>query len=218
MVKVKICGNRSLEDIKITRAADAQGFIVDTPKSPRNIGTRLAKELVRELSPFSHSVVVTKTTDPQRLEHIVGEILPDALQVHCELAQDQIEAIKKVLPPQLKIYTLLSIAGDRKEAVKKAREFTVTSIDALLLDTKVDSKVGGTGKIHDWTISQAVRDAVHPFPIVLAGGLNPENVGQAIQAVRPYGIDVATGVEEDGSKSRKKVNRLVREVKASEVK
>lgn len=217
MVKVKICGNRSLKDIKITRAADAQGFIVDTPKSPRNIGVELAKELVRKLSPFSHSVIVTKTSDPERLEHIVVEILPDALQVHCELAQDQVEAIRKVTPPQLKIYTLLSIAGDREEAVKKARELASTSIDALFLDTKVGSKVGGTGKIHDWTISRAVRDAIHPFPIVLAGGLNPANVSQAIQAVRPYGIDVATGVEEDGSKSKEKVNRLLRKVNASEV-
>lgn len=217
MVKVKICGLQTLEDIRVTQGADAQGFIVDTPKSPHNIQIKKAQKLVKRLLPFAHSVIVTTHTDPHRLEYLVGEIAPNALQIHYELGPDKIEDIKEIMPQNLKIYNLLSVTNDEESIIKRARKLADTSIDALLLDTKAGHKTGGTGEVHDWTISRAVRDQIHPFPVILAGGLNPENVAKAIKTVRPYGIDVATGVEDSGVKSIRKVDKLLKRVRSLEI-
>ncbi len=217
MVKVKICGLTSKQDLKIAQGADAQGFIVNTPQSSRNIELKLAKKLVHLLAPFSHSVLVTTTSNPATLRNMVAQVGPDALQVHCELDPNQITTISRSIGNNLKVYSLLSISNDFTHLKKRAKKLASAPIDALLLDTAVKNKIGGTGRVHDWHISRKIRDFIYPFPVILAGGITPENVTKAIQTVRPYGIDVASGVETNGPKSRAKVDKLLRKVRSDAI-
>ncbi len=99
------------------------------------------------------------------------------------------------------------------EAVKAANAF-----DAVLVDSFVSGKFGGTGRVHDWELSKRVKRLIHPKPLILAGGLNPENVQDAVRAVQPYAVDVSTGVEsQPGIKDSKKVFEFIKNAKEVEV-
>ncbi len=213
MCKVKLCGNRSLQDVEITRNADAQGFVVETPRSPRNIPLSIAQVLIQAVPLFNTSVVVTAIREPQKLADVVSKTQPDALQIHSELEPDQIERIHEVLPAHVKLYSLLSVLGPQEDLIEKAKALASISLDAIILDTNIGGQSGGTGVPHDWQLSRVIRDAIYPFPVILAGGLTPGNVAEAIEIVRPYAIDVASGVEEAGAKSPRLVQTLLRQVR-----
>jgi len=212
MVKVKICGNRNRQDIRKTERADAVGFIVETPESRRNISTGEAARLVAKTRLFTDTVIVTTEVDPESLKRITSEVQPDYVQLHSELTFDRIKEISSTLAGSVGLISLLSVDDSRECLEKRARKLTDLPLKGLLLDSKVEGRSGGTGQAHDWKISRKIRDTVHPFPVILAGGLNPSNVGEAIKTVRPYGVDVATGVESDGEKSALKVGRFLKEV------
>ncbi|MEF8798602.1 MAG: phosphoribosylanthranilate isomerase [Candidatus Bipolaricaulota bacterium] len=216
MVKAKICGNQTRKDLKIAAGADAVGFIVATPESDRNLQPETAARLGKEIPPFTSTVLVTTKKSPQTLQKLTVKVKPDYLQLHSELSPERIAKIAELIPEFTGLLALLSVKGDREELNKKARELANLPIDAVLLDSKVDGRAGGTGWVHDWEVSRDIRDALHPFPVILAGGLNPGNVGEAIKKVRPYGVDVATGVEENGKKSEQKVERFLQEVNKCE--
>ncbi len=160
--------------------------------------------------------MVTTEVNPARLRELTETVKPDYLQLHSELDPARIEEIAGVLRNRTRIISLLSIDGSPEKLKDRAVDLARSPLKALLLDSKVEGQTGGTGKIHDWEISRDIRDAVHPFPVILAGGLDPQNVGEAIRQVKPYAVDVATGVEEDGEKSEQKVERFLEEVKSSE--
>ena len=91
-------------------------------------------------------------------------------------------------------------------AIKESKVF-----DAVLLDSCLPGKYGGTGIVHNWELSKHVREAIHPKPLILAGGLNPENVKSAIQTVKPYAVDVSTGVEsQPGIKDPEKAEAFIK--------
>jgi phosphoribosylanthranilate isomerase len=85
--------------------------------------------------------------------------------------------------------------------------------DAVLLDTLKNGKLGGTGEVHDWSVSADIARNLQ-IPVILAGGLNPSNVGKAIRTVRPYAVDVSSGVETAGRKDQEKIESFVREVRS----
>lgn len=213
MSKTKLCGNRSLQDVVITQGADAQGFVVETPRSPRNVPLNTAQVLIRSVPPFNTSVIVTAITEPQKLAYVVSKTQPAALQIHSELKPDQIERIHEMLPARVRLYSLLSVLGPEEDLIEKVKALASSSLDAIILDTNIDGQSGGTGVPHDWQLSRKIRDAIYPFPVILAGGLTPNNVLQAIKIVRPYAIDVSSGVEEGGAKSPRLVQSLLRQVR-----
>ena len=97
--------------------------------------------------------------------------------------------------------------------VKQVNDLTDRDIvDGILLDSSAAGKVGGTGAVHDWSVSRAVVEAVN-IPVILAGGLTPDNVKDAVKSVLPYAVDTASGIETDGMKDEKKICRFVREVR-----
>lgn len=213
-VKVKICGHRTLEDVRAARGADALGFVVATPASPRNLSLPQAQALM-ESARGSHTIVlVTTESDPQILAGLVERLEPHALQVHRELSPAKLKEIADALPPTVQLWGLLGIPPDArvKERVERARELSKAPLDALVLDTHKGGRSGGTGLPHDWEISAAVRAAVD-LPVVLAGGLTPENVGAALEEVRPWAVDVSSGVERDGRKCPHAIERFLEEVR-----
>lgn len=213
MVKVKICGNRTVQDVEISQDADAQGFIVGVSSSPRNLDPTWAKWLVNAVKLFNTTVLVTMVSDPDQLAPFVEEIRPDVLQIHKELSLTELLQIREVIPEPIKLCSLLSVDEPVENLIKRALVLAQSPLDALVLDSRCGADQGGTGTTHDWQASRAIREAIIPFPVILAGGITPENARAAVETVRPYAIDVSSGVEEKGTKCRAKVEALLRRVR-----
>jgi phosphoribosylanthranilate isomerase len=210
-VRVKICGITRKEDLEAAAAAgaDAVGFVVGVTSSPRNISLTDAGKLMRQVPPFVKSVLVTV---PESLEELVATcraLNPDAIQIHRENLFDA-GTVRDKLPAKLVIG---AVKANSTDAVGKATEAAKT-FDAVLLDSFVQGKHGGTGVVHDWNISLHVKRAIYPKPLILAGGLKPENVAEAVHTVEPYAVDVSSGVEQQpGIKDHQKMVEFVRNAK-----
>jgi phosphoribosylanthranilate isomerase len=213
-VKVKICGITSNEDLVtvIEAGADAVGFVVNVSSSPRNITIEKAEKLMKNTPVFVKNVVVNV---PKRLSELVEtyeRLRPDVLQIHGHNLSDSV--IRKKLA-NTRLIRGIQVKSDYTvdEAVKAANTF-----DAVLVDSFIPGKFGGTGEVHDWELSKRVKEKVHPKPLILAGGLNPENVQNAVHVVKPYAVDVSSGVEaKPGIKDSKKVFEFIKNAKEVEV-
>jgi len=216
MVRVKICGIRSREDagVAVAAGANAIGLLVgQLHDSPDFITPATAREICRCLGPFVVPILVTHLEDPDAIAQLADEVPAWGVQVHSDLSANTLLALRDRLLPR-KIMGKVSVEGPA--ALERAREIS-RAVDALLLDScdRATNRVGGTGLVHDWNLSaQIVREST--IPVVLAGGLTPANVTGAIEAVRPWGVDVNTGVKgEDGRKSAVRCREFVTAVRRS---
>jgi len=213
-VKVKICGITREEDLAIAVAAgaDAVGFIVGVSSSPRNLTLKKAEKLIKRVPIFVDSVVVTVTNNINSLTKIYEKLKPDILQIHGENLSEA--SIREKIPDTPLIKVLYMKTGNViKDAVEASNSF-----DAILLDSFVPGKYGGTGMIHDLEMSKRVRQTIEPKPLILAGGLKPENVKDAIHIVQPYAVDVSTGVESrPGIKDSQKVFEFIKNAKEADL-
>lgn len=213
-IRVKICGLTSLKDLRwaVEAGADAVGFIVCVPESPRNISMDDASRLIDATPVFVDPVVVTVSEDLKQLEKIRRTLNPRIIQIHGSLCMH--EEVRRIFS-DAQIIGALRAKND--EIVKIAVE-TSERFDALLLDSYVPGRHGGTGRTHDWTLSRRVRDAVYPKPFILAGGLNSKNIEKAICTVRPFAVDVSSGVESSpGVKDPEKIFEFVKKAKEAEL-
>ncbi len=217
MVTVKICGIRSEGDIEAAHGADALGFMVGTPQSPRNLTLTRARTLMKRVPPWLATVVVTTASDLGQIISVGEALAPAALQVHTPMSPQELAQLRALLPKELRIYGLVPVIGSAQEMIVRGRALAQAGLDGVILDTVVGRRVGGTGRVHDWAASRIVRDALHPLTVILAGGLTPENVRRALDEVRPDIVDVASGVEEaDGRKSREKIEAFIYQVRSYE--
>ncbi|MFP4626497.1 MAG: phosphoribosylanthranilate isomerase [Natronomonas sp.] len=202
MTRVKVCGITTRPDLNaaIDAGVDAIGLIVDVDvDTPREIDAGLAVELARQVPPFVSTVLVTMPDAPETTVDLVDRIKPDVVQVHGDLTPGDLA------------YLSANVNGGVVKAVDAADAKRYEPVaDAMLVDSLDESGAGGTGETHDWI---RTRDAVADLdtPIVLAGGLTPENVARAIETVDPYAVDVASGVEDQpGRKDSKAISAFVR--------
>jgi phosphoribosylanthranilate isomerase len=210
-VRVKICGITRKEDLNaaVTAGADAVGFVVGVPSSPRKISIDNAASLMNQIPPFVKSVMVTVPASLRELTEICKELNPDAVQIHGETLAD-INAVKTHLS---KTILIKAVKANSPQVVGNA-EKAARVFDAVILDSFADGKYGGTGVVHNWKVSRIVRQVIHPKPLILAGGLNPENVAEAVQTVEPYAVDVSSGVEQrPGIKDHQKMVEFVEKAK-----
>jgi phosphoribosylanthranilate isomerase len=210
-VRVKICGITRREDLDAVAAAgaDAVGFVVGVAASQRNISPTDAEKLIRQVPPFVKTVLVTVPSSLEDLVEACEALNPDAVQIHGENLQN-VGVVREKLPNKLLIGAVKATA---KDAIDNAAEVAKT-FDAVLLDSFVQGKHGGTGVIHDWNVSQHIKQLIHPKPLILAGGLNPENVAEAVRTVEPYAVDVSSGVErKPGIKDYQKMVEFVKNAK-----
>jgi len=213
-VRVKICGITSLKDllVAVEAGADAVGFIVEVPQSPRTLSIEQAKKLIKCTPIFVETVAVTVLEDLNRLEKVCEELGSDIIQVHG--SSHLYKEIRERLHDARLIGAVQAKSDLDIDTIVKVAE----SFDAILLDSYVPGKHGGSGKTHDWELSKRVKEAIHPKPLILAGGLRPENVKEAVYMVKPYAVDVSTGVELDpGVKDRKKITQFVKNAKEVEI-
>ena len=208
MVRVKICGLTREQDVRaaIDAGADAVGFVVGFQSSPRNLTMERATQLTRMVPPFVDSVLVTTLRAVEENLPSVKGARPDAIQLYTESVVP--EGLRDSLGADL-IRPYLLESHDARDAVRAAAGF-----DALLTDTFLPGRQGGTGMVSDWEVCKQIRSTIAPLPLVLSGGLNPENVVKAVKLVRPYAVDASSGVERTpGIKDHGKVAEFIRRAK-----
>ncbi len=214
-VKVKICGITRKEDLEAasTAGTDAVGFVVNTPFSPRNISLEKAEKLIAQVPPFVKNVAVVVPTSINELVKIKEVLAPDVFQIHGDNLSDY-ASIRAKIPRTLLIR---AINADPNRATALALQAS-KEYDTVLVDSFVKGKLGGTGIVHDWELSKRVKQAIHPKRLILAGGLNPENVAEAISKVKPYAVDVSSGVEiSPGKKDKNKVREFIENAKDARI-
>jgi phosphoribosylanthranilate isomerase len=196
-LKVKICGITNLEDALFAAecGADALGFIFYS-KSPRSITPDKAASIIAKLPPFITTVGVFVNEVPGQMREILEKTGIKALQLHGE---EPPEACG-IWTPVIKSFRVSDFVD-----LKLLEHYRNAS--AFLLDTFSRTEYGGTGRIFNWDIAVEAKALGR---IILAGGLTPENIGQAVRRVRPYAVDVSSGVEaEKGRKDLKKVKEFI---------
>lgn len=195
---------------------DHIGVLVGKGKFPRELNFNQAKRIFDSLGKESKKVALCITSDLKEIIKVVEKTNPDILHL-CALPKDlhpaEVKKIKQKFP-NLKIMRTVPVID--KESIKLAKEYEGAA-DFLLLDSykKRDKGVGATGKVHNWGISKEIVERVK-IPVILAGGLGPENVAEAIKKVRPAGVDSKTKTDRvDGNgKDLNKVKEFVRIAKA----
>lgn len=216
MIRVKICGIKRKEDalLAISYGADAIGLLVgQTHTSDDFIDADTARDIVKALPPFCSSVMVTHLSDVEEIIELARRIGVSTIQLHGDSTPKDVQMIKDALS-YLKVYKAIHVTD--KSSIENGKQF-LPFVDAILLDTAnfATGQVGGTGLTHDWSISKKIVEE-YGKPIILAGGLNPENVGAAIKAVMPFGVDVNSGTKaEDGYKSPEKLRDFIENAKKS---
>lgn len=206
-MKAKICGMNTLEELKIALNAgcDAIGFLVGiTHLAEDKVSIEKAKELIQAIPPFVTRVAVTHLQTAEEIIPMLEELAVDTVQLHNDITPYEIQKIRTALP-YLKIVKSVSVTGT--EAIAYARQFT-GMVDGIILDSRTADRLGGTGLTHDWNISRQIVEEL-PLPVILAGGLTPDNLETAIQAVHPYAVDVNSGIETNQKKDPEKVKKFV---------
>ncbi|OGP70354.1 MAG: N-(5'-phosphoribosyl)anthranilate isomerase [Deltaproteobacteria bacterium RBG_13_58_19] len=184
MVSIKICGITNLEDALLAAelGADALGFIF-YPPSPRSIEPDAARDIIAKLPPFVSTVGVFVDEDAALIKELAASVGLDWLQLHGKETPEYCRTLGRRVIKSFRIRdenSLASLAAYRG------------AVQAMLLDTYKKGLVGGTGETFDWDLARRARQY---GPIILAGGLTPENVAQAIAIAQPQAVDVASGVE-----------------------
>jgi phosphoribosylanthranilate isomerase len=204
--RVKICGITRVEDAvdAVSAGADAIGLVFYA-QSPRAVTIAQAQAIVAVVPPFVSVVGLFVNAPKTQIESILSQVHLDILQYHGD------ETPSECMQINLPYYKAIRVKADTN-LVQYAQDYHTAK--ALLLDTYSEAAVGGTGQTFDWGLIP-----VHlPKPIILAGGLSANNVGQAIQKVQPYAVDVSGGVEiNKGIKDAAKIAAFMRGVKDASV-
>jgi phosphoribosylanthranilate isomerase len=204
-VRVKICGITNAQDaaIAVQAGADALGFVFQKA-SPRFITPDAVRRIVAALPPFVLPVGVFVNEELKKVRDLMDECGLALAQLHGDETAAYCEELGR---PVLKAIRLLNRASFLAMAELKGR----VQVRGFILDAFSEHAYGGTGQVADWSLA---AEAARTAPVLLAGGLTPENVREAVLTVRPYGVDVSSGVEAaPGKKDPAKVNAFVAAVK-----
>ncbi|SFG24785.1 phosphoribosylanthranilate isomerase [Desulfotomaculum arcticum] len=194
-VKVKICGITGVDMAlaAVEAGADALGFVF--APSRRRVQPETARAIIAQLPPFVARVGVFVNSPPGEIEQIAR---------HCGLTAVQLSGDE---PPGYALDLALPIIRSlRVGNGKPVPDLNGFKDDAFLFDTYCDKSYGGTGKTFDWSL---LENIACPKPVILAGGLNPFNVREAVRTVRPYAVDVSGGVETNGQKDAQKIKEFI---------
>jgi phosphoribosylanthranilate isomerase len=187
--------------------------VILVPGSTRRVTVEQAKRIFAATSEGVAKVAVIMPSDMSELDKLVRELELDYLQIHSTFSEGELLEAKTRLGVKLiPVVAIPQKVTNYQQVLKRAVEASGAA-DYLLLDTKGPGG-GGTGLVHDWSLSRRIRETVNA-PVFLAGGLNPSNVKEAIKAVGPYGVDVASGVESGvGKKDMELMRKFIGAAKA----
>ncbi|MDR7522443.1 MAG: phosphoribosylanthranilate isomerase [Armatimonadota bacterium] len=205
MTRIKICGisDEAAAAAAAEAGADAIGLIFAA--SRRQVDASRARRIAAALPPFVTKVGVVVNEPLDRLRALVEAVRLDAVQLHGDEGPAYCQAVRDA---GVTVIKAIRVAGPLDAARLRA-----LPVAAVLLDTHRPGVRGGTGEPFDWRWAVPVASAM---PVILSGGLSPENVAAGIAAVRPYGVDVSSGVETDGRKDPGKIRAFVAAVRAAD--
>ena len=215
---VQIYETQNCEEAKklVETGVDHIGVLVGNGEYPREFGPEQAKEVLQCVSGEAKKVVLSLSRNLQAIAEIVNKIKPDILHLGTipeSLSPQDVQSLKKQFA-NLKI--MRSIPVNDEASVELAKQYNEVA-DYLLLDTqkKDDTQVGATGETHDWSISKKIVESVG-IPVILAGGLGPDNVAEAVAFVKPFGVDSKSKTDKMGSSEKdiEKVREFVKRAKA----
>jgi len=221
-VRVKVCGITTIEDARMVAEAGADylGVIVGIDVSPRQLTLEQARPIC-EQSPLP-VVNLFFNREAEQISEAVSVLHPHAVQLLGQETPSLVRELTRTLTCEVwkSIHLPPADRGevDVTEQLERARALVDAGVRAVLIDTVVgaagkDRRWGGTGQTNSWTAARKLVEAI-PVPTFLAGGINPDNARQAIEAVQPCGIDLCSGVEvTTGHKDPAKVRRLVQAVR-----
>ena len=201
-IKVKICGMTQLKDalFAVEQGVDAVGFIF-YKKSPRAVTMKTVREIITKLPPLVDTVGVFVNESAERVNKIADYCGLDLVQLHGE---DSPAFCRKIHRRVIKAFRVKDL-----QSIKQLSKFPVSG---FLLDTFSDNLHGGTGKTFDWNLALPAKKI---GPVILAGGLTPSNIRQAVRRVCPYGVDVCSGVEKSsGIKDLEKVRAFLKNIRS----
>ena len=202
-VAVKICGITNFEDasLAVLLGADALGFIF--ARSPRQIAPQKARDIVRKIPPLVKTVGVFVDEQPAAIKEMINYCGLDLVQLH---GNESPELCGQLMPHTIKAFRI------KDEASLETGRRYCGKARAMLLDTYSEEMAGGTGRTFDWQIAIKIKEL--GIPVILAGGLGPSNIEQAIRTVKPYAVDVNSGIEErPGRKNRALMKVLLEKVR-----
>ena len=197
--RVKICCIGSLEEaaLAIKYGAAALGLVGEMPSGPGVIGDQMIKEIAAFVPPGVSSFLLTSKTTASGIIEPHRKVNTSTIQIVDKLKVGTFDQIRQALP-NVKLVQVVHVIDER--SVEEAIHVS-DSVDAILLDSGnpnlMVKELGGTGKVHDWNLSRLIREEIS-IPLFLAGGINKENVVEAMEKVQPYGLDLCSSVRTNG--------------------
>lgn len=207
MTVLKLCGTTSAEDARLGRGADFCGILIGVEWSERSLSLKDAGEVAKASG--VRNVILLCNPSVEFAAAVTETLRPHALQLLCHESPALVADLKSTL--SCEIWKSVHLAALDGQATPE--EYARAGADALLVDS-VDAgegfaRLGGTGKVGDWAAAAALREEID-IPVFLAGGINPDNIAEAVSTVRPYGIDLCSGVEaRRGRRDPEKVKALM---------
>jgi phosphoribosylanthranilate isomerase len=204
--RVKICCISSIEEAKLAveYGASALGLVGHMPSGPGVIGNELIYQIAKAVPPPISTFLLTSETKPQNIIQHYKRVNTTTIQIVDELERQEYQLLRDELP-NVKLVQVIHVIDENsiKEAIEVSKY-----VDAILLDSGNPNlpikELGGTGRTHNWELSREIRKAI-PIPLFLAGGLNKNNVRQAIETVQPFGLDLCSSVRTEGQLDRQKL-------------
>jgi len=209
--RIKVCCISSVVEAwtAIRAGASALGLVSAMPSGPGVIGDRTIADIAAHVPPGIATFLLTSATDAETIILQQRAARVNTLQLVDEVDVDVLRELRGALPG-VAIVQVVHVRGE--ESVDEARR-VAPHVHAILLDSGNPSaavkELGGTGRVHDWRVSAAIRESVD-VPVWLAGGLRADNVAEAVCRVRPFGLDVCSGVRTDGVLDQQKLKAFIR--------
>lgn len=216
MIRVKICCMASIEEARtaVAAGANALGLVGRMPSGPGPIPDELIAEIAATVPPGVATFLLTSETEPEAVVEHVRRSGANTVQLVDRVSGQTYAALRRALP-LVKLVQVVHVADH--EALSEAVQ-AAPHVDALLLDSGSFrgpvKELGGTGRVHDWEVSRRIVETAGR-PVYLAGGLKPENVTEAIRQVRPFGVDLCTGVRTDGRLDPVKLHAFMQAVRSA---
>ena len=216
--RIKVCCMASIAEsqMAIAAGADAVGLVGRMPSGPGPIADDLIADIARIVPPPVASFLLTSETNAAAISNHVERTRPTTVQVVCHVEPKELERLAQLQPHVRRVQV---IHVEDETALDLIGPYA-PHVDAFLLDSGRPSaaipEFGGTGRVHDWAVSAAFVRA-SPRPVFLAGGLTPANVGEAIRWIRPFGVDLCSGVRTEGRLDGDKLKAFVTAVQEADL-
>ena len=209
-IRTKICCIKSIEEatLAIDAGASALGLVSSMPSGPGVITESMIRDIVRQVPDGIDTFLLTSKTEAEVIVEQHAVCGTTTIQLVDTISEDNLRRLRMALPDVSLVQVIHVIGSEVLQTAKRVENL----VDMILLDSgnpgKTVKELGGTGRTHDWKVSQNLVDSVG-VPVFLAGGLNPSNVGDAIRRVRPFGVDVCSGVRTNGKLDHAKLENFL---------